>query len=157
MKHVGIIGGGASGMMAAIAAAMQGARVTILEKRDRIGKKILATGNGKCNLSNRDFCVPRDYRSHDIKRLDEYFEQFGQKDTEAFFISRGMLLTEKDGYLYPRSAQASTVLDFLMGELKRLGVEVFCNVRILSIKYTAHSQKENFRLRPIQKAIILTG
>ena len=60
MTRTGIIGGGASGMMAAIQAAESGASVTILERRDRIGKKLLATGNGRCNLGNLEFEVLRD-------------------------------------------------------------------------------------------------
>lgn len=53
-KQIGVIGGGAAGMMAAITAAKEGAQVTILERNDRVGKKILQTGNGKCNLGNRE-------------------------------------------------------------------------------------------------------
>ena len=56
-KHIGIIGGGAAGMMAAVTAARKGTKVTILERNDRIGKKILQTGNGKCNLGNRNLTV----------------------------------------------------------------------------------------------------
>ena len=66
MRQIGIIGGGASGMMAAIAAAntsIKDTEITILERRDRIGRKILATGNGKCNLGNTDFSPKRDYRT----------------------------------------------------------------------------------------------
>ncbi len=55
MGRVAVIGGGASGMMAAVTAARLGAKVTVYEKNDRVGKKILVTGNGKCNFSNRDF------------------------------------------------------------------------------------------------------
>jgi len=75
MRQIGIIGGGASGMMAAIAAAntsIKDTEITILERRDRIGRKILATGNGKCNLGNTDFSPKRDYRSHDPYRLPEF-------------------------------------------------------------------------------------
>ena len=56
-KHIGIIGGGAAGMMAAVTAARKGTKVTILERNDRIGKKILQTGNGKCNLGNKNLTV----------------------------------------------------------------------------------------------------
>ncbi|MDE7044278.1 MAG: NAD(P)/FAD-dependent oxidoreductase, partial [Acetatifactor sp.] len=72
-KTVGIVGGGAAGMLAAIAAARQGASVTILEGNDRVGKKILSTGNGKCNLGNRKLChlytypSPRDSRESPIQ------------------------------------------------------------------------------------------
>lgn len=121
-------------MMAAIEAARRGAAVTILERRDRPGKKILATGNGKCNLTNRDFCVTRDYRSHDLKRLSGLFEQFGVSDTVLFFREMGMLLTDRNGYLYPRGQQASTVWEVLAEELKRLKVEVICECIVTDIR-----------------------
>ena len=76
MGKTGVVGGGASGLMAAICAAQHGAEVTVLEGRDRIGKKILATGNGKCNFSNRDFLIPRDYRGHHTDLLPRYFSRF---------------------------------------------------------------------------------
>lgn len=122
-------------MMAAIAAARSGACVTILERRDRLGKKILATGNGKCNLTNRDFCVSRDYRSHDAKRLPGFFEQFGTEDTIRFFREMGVVTTEKNGYLYPRSQQASTVLEALLEEIARLKVSVICECEITDIRF----------------------
>ena len=102
-------------MMAAIAAAntsIKDTEITILERRDRIGRKILATGNGKCNLGNTDFSPKRDYRSHDPYRLPEFFARFQTSDTIRFFEERGLYLTEKNGYLYPYSGQASAVLDF---------------------------------------------
>lgn len=131
--QIGIIGGGASGLTAAIAAAGCGAEVTILECRDRVGKKILATGNGRCNLSNLYFDPLRDYRSHRPDRLPGFFARFGVSQTIDFFESRGLLLTDRDGYLYPRSLQAAAVLDFLQGELSRLPVRVICGCRVLHI------------------------
>lgn len=108
---IGIIGAGASGMMAAVAAAEQGAEVILIEKNERIGKKILATGNGKCNLSNLDFSVEKYYCDNQKKMLD-IFKQFSVEDALAFFQSKGLMLRDKDGYVYPYSEQASTVLDF---------------------------------------------
>lgn len=134
MKRIGIIGGGASGMMSAIAAASGGAQVTILERRERIGKKILATGNGRCNLSNTDFCVERDYRSHNAGLLSQYFDRFGVEDTISFFRNAGMLLADRNGYLYPRSMQAAAVLDLLAGELERLSVRTVCECEVSQIK-----------------------
>ena len=133
MRQIGIIGGGASGMMAAIAAAntsIKDTEITILERRDRIGRKILATGNGKCNLGNTDFSPKRDYRSHDPYRLPEFFARFQTSDTIRFFEERGLYLTEKNGYLYPYSGQASTVLDFFREELERKKVRIVCDCRI---------------------------
>lgn len=148
MKQVGIIGGGASGMMAAVAAAGAGAQVTILEVKDRIGKKILATGNGKCNLSNLDFCVERDYRGHDVKRLKAFFERFGVEETRGFFQDKGLFLTDRNGYLYPRCGQASAVLDFLRSELDFLGVKTVCDCRIQKIvpsrRFTVRTDRETY-------------
>lgn len=146
MKRTGIIGGGASGMMAAVAAAARGAQVTVLERRDRTGIKLLATGNGKCNLSNLDFCIHRDYRSHDMQLLPSFFERFGTGETVAFFRERGMLLTDRNGYLYPRCGQASAVADLLRGELDRLKVLTVCGCNI-----TAINKKGCFRVSTEQK------
>lgn len=135
MGQVGIIGGGASGLMAAIAAARANEKVTVLERRDRIGKKILATGNGRCNLSNRDFCVERDYRSRSgAAVLSGYFAQFGVEDTLSFFENAGLLIADKGGYLYPRSLQAASVLDLLRSELERLSVETVCSCSVEKIR-----------------------
>lgn len=128
MARVAVIGGGAAGMMAAIAAAGNGAEVTVYEKNDRVGKKILATGNGKCNFSNRDFSVGyyngNGLKGADCRRLEHFFRQFSMEDAVNFFEMAGMLVKEKNGYLYPWSEQASTVLDILRLELRRLKVEV---------------------------------
>lgn len=122
-------------MMAAVAAARAGEHVTILERRDRVGKKILATGNGRCNLSNRDFCVERDYRSASgTERIARYFAQFGVGDTLSFFEEAGLLTVEKGGYLYPRSLQAAAVLDLLRSELERLRIEAVCSCRVFKIE-----------------------
>lgn len=107
---IGIAGAGASGMMAAIAAAQKGVEVTLLEKNDRVGKKLLATGNGKCNLGNLDFSVDK-YYCRDKERLGRLFDCFSVKETIAFFQENGLLLRDREGYLYPYSEQASTVLD----------------------------------------------
>lgn len=98
--------------------------------RDRIGRKILATGNGKCNLGNTDFSPKRDYRSHDPYRLPEFFARFQTSDTIRFFEERGLYLTEKNGYLYPYSGQASAVLDFFREELEQKKVRIVCDCRI---------------------------
>lgn len=129
-KTVGIIGGGAAGLMAAITAARQGALVTVLEGNDRVGKKILSTGNGKCNLGNRKLDL-EEYYTEQPGRLKECMERFGTEDTVAFFQGIGLLLKEKNGYLYPACEQASAVLDVLRYELAALGVEVVngCKVK----------------------------
>ena len=134
MKNtVAVIGGGAAGMMAAIWAARSGAEVTILEKNDRIGKKILATGNGKCNFANRQIAQTCYYGSGS-ERVMKLIQQFGVEDSCAFFEGLGMRIKDRNGYLYPASEQASTVLDMLRLELERLRVRICTQQRVTGIK-----------------------
>ena len=115
-----ILGGGASGLAAAIEAARLGADVTVLEKLDRVGKKILATGNGRCNLLNLR-ASPADY--NDPSFVGRIFAQFDVQSDLRFFRSMGLLTTaDSEGRVYPRSNAASSVLDVLRMECARLGV-----------------------------------
>lgn len=122
-KTVGIVGGGAAGMTAAIAAARCGAEVTILEGGERLGKKILSTGNGKCNLGNTELGEAW-YYTNDPSFLRARLEQFGTEETIAFFRSLGLMVKQVNGGLYPVSEQASSVLDVLRFEVRELGIRV---------------------------------
>lgn len=138
MKRIGIIGGGAAGIAAAVAAARSNrkAKVFILEQKERIGRKILATGNGRCNLTNRqavEACAKACYRSGDVGFVEEVLKQFGYEDTLDFFESLGLVVRFRGDYVYPRSDQASAVLELLELELARLGVEIFCGIRAESV------------------------
>ena len=122
-KKVGIIGGGASGMMAAVTAA-GAADVTILEHTTRIGKKILSTGNGKCNYTNRTLSKDDYYCDHP-SFVAHALSQFDDQAASAFFAAHGMLTSEKrDGYCYPYTGQAATVLNVLRMLLEEKGVTV---------------------------------
>lgn len=117
-------------MTAAISAARQGAEVTLLERNERLGKKILSTGNGKCNLSNLDMGSGRYYTS-EPRRLEGFLERFGVKDTVSFFEGLGLLIKDRNGCLYPVSEQASSVLDvlrFQIGREPRIQVRYLCRV-----------------------------
>lgn len=136
--RIGIIGGGASGIAAAITAARNNrhAEVFILEQKEKIGRKILATGNGRCNLTNRQLeasCIDSCYHSEDISFVKEVLKKFGYQDTLDFFESMGLVTRARGNYVYPRSDQAATVLELLELELKRLGVMVHCGVKIRTI------------------------
>ncbi len=133
MKRIAIIGGGAAGIMAAITAARNGGKVTIFEKNDRIGKKILATGNGKCNLGNLQLSAAEYYGS-DRERIGELLQGFDTAETIRFFNSLGLLLKEKNGYLYPLCEQAAVVLDTLRFELQSLQVEVVTQAPVSKIQ-----------------------
>ena len=132
-KKILIIGGGASGMMAAIIAAEKGCDVTIYEKSDRIGQKILVTGNGKCNLSNRNLTM-ENYYSSNKEQMKQYFSEFDSEDTILFFKECGLLLKDKNNYLYPACEQASMVLDVLRIRLKQQHVQIKTQVEVQSIK-----------------------
>ena len=131
-KKVAVIGGGAAGMTAAIRAAELGAHVTIYEGNDRVGKKILSTGNGKCNFSNENMSHDCYYGSGKVL-VDRIYRSFGVKETKDFFCGLGMRIKDRDGYLYPASSQASTVLDVLRYELERLAVRIHTSSRVTSI------------------------
>ena len=134
-KHIGIIGGGAAGMMAAVTAARKGTKVTIWERNDRIGKKILQTGNGKCNLGNKNLTVEC-YHGGDAAWIKQALERFGTEDTVCFFQKIGLLIKEKNGYLYPVSEQAASVLDVLRYELQTLGVEIIYGCKVQKVERT---------------------
>jgi predicted Rossmann fold flavoprotein len=130
-RSVTVIGGGSSGMMAAIGAARRGARVTLLERKDRIGKKLLATGNGRCNLTNSDLSLSR-YHGGDRAFIASVLTRFPSASAVDFFEELGIACrTEPAGRIYPHSGQASAVLDVLRWELERLRVDVRtgCEVR----------------------------
>ena len=135
-KQIGVIGGGAAGMMAAITAAREGALVTILERNDRVGKKILQTGNGKCNLGNLALSAEC-YYGGDPEWIAPVLDHFGTEDTLRFFRSIGLMVKEKNGYLYPVCEQAAAVLDVLRYELQALGVEILYQCKITKVERLA--------------------
>lgn len=121
-----IIGGGASGLMAAIQASMQGAKVTILEKNEKPGKKILASGNGKCNITNT-LQEPECYRGEDPGFAWQVVHTFGAQETIRFFTRLGIYTKNKDGWIYPYSEQASSVLEVLLMETLYRKVKIKTN------------------------------
>jgi len=159
MKKVVIIGGGAAGIMAAITAARNGAEVTVLEHKERIGKKILMTGNGKCNLSNLSFSYNH-YYTDTPEFIPSVFQQYSVEDTVSFFKGIGLLIKDKKGYLYPMSEQASMVLDVLRLELERQQVHVIteCNVTGILCSEKGHFQvKTNQGILHCDALIIACG
>ena len=117
-----VIGAGASGMMAAITAARENKKVCIIEKLDKAGKKLLATGNGKCNFTNAYMNV--DCYGGDKAFVEHVLKQFTVDDCLAFFHSIGIYPKNKNGYYYPNSEQAASVTNALVYELVRLGVKL---------------------------------
>lgn len=130
---VAVVGGGAAGMTAAITAARAGASTVLLERNDRLGRKLLMTGNGKCNLGNRDL-KQSDYYSDDMAVAASVLDRFGTEETIAFFASLGLLVREKRGYLYPVSEQAAAVLDVLRYGLERERADVLTEAPVQEIR-----------------------
>jgi len=128
-----IIGAGAAGLCAAITAARAGQRVILLEQNNKVGKKILVSGNGKCNIDNRFIDIKR-FHSQDPNFIEEVLEGYGFKNVEKFFTSIGLELIEgKEGKIFPMSLQASSVVELLEYEAKRAGVEIVCDCAVRSI------------------------
>lgn len=130
-----IIGGGASGMTAAIAAARQqpGEKIRILEQKDLPGKKILSTGNGRCNFTNS--CMKEECFFSDTPSFaGKVIEKFGTEDTLRFFRDLGVVPKERNGYYYPNSDQASAVLSVFRLKMKQLGIVCETGVRVRGIK-----------------------
>ena len=128
-----VIGGGAAGLMAAIVAARTGGKVVILEHMEKTGKKILSTGNGKCNYTNEQQDVSF-YRGENPAFVVPVFKQFGFNETVAFFEEIGISPKIKNGYYYPASEQASAVLEVLRLEANFLRVKEVCGCKINEIK-----------------------
>ena len=123
MKKVVIRGGGASGMMAAIQAARTGAAVTLLEHNEKPGKKILATGNGRCNLTNL-VQEPSRYRSSQPDFPWKIITQYPLEDTLAFFSELGIYTKDRNGWVYPYSDQAAGVAQVLELEARHQKVKI---------------------------------
>ena len=131
-KKVVIVGGGAAGMMAAIAAGEGHAEVTLLEKKEQIGKKLLKTGNGKCNYSNF-YLTERNYHTHHPEFVAKTVRRFHTDDLVRFFENAGMLSYAKDTALYPSSERSETVVGVLREKLDSLGVQTFTNANVTSV------------------------
>lgn len=133
VKHVLVAGAGASGLMAAVTAARSGAKVTVLEAMDRPGRKLLTTGNGRCNLTNLDPRLPSAYHGADPSFAESVIKQFPQEKTLAFFHELGLLTTDRGGYVYPYTNQASSVLEVLLAETRRLNIKMKYSEKIKRI------------------------
>lgn len=131
---VAIVGGGAAGLTAAIFAAQNGREVTVYESGERIGRKILATGNGRCNMTNINADI-NNYHGNNTKFLLGAINKFWVEETIAFFENLGILTkTEERGKVYPYSDQASAVLDVLRFRLEELNVRIVTGFEVESVK-----------------------
>jgi len=160
-RKIAIIGGGAAGMMAAVQAAEAGGRAELYERNDRVGKKLLATGNGRCNFSNRN--MNRDaYYGSAVSFYEKLFPVFGVPETIDFFSQHGMLIKDRNGYLYPRSEQASTVLDIFRFALESADIPLHTGSKVKALSRDQRSggiqvisDEKGKRERRLYQAVIL--
>ena len=156
MNNIAIIGAGASGMVAAISATRSGAIVTIFEANDRVGNKILVTGNGRCNMSNLDMNSAY-FHSDDLSFVENTLRRFSTNETVQFFKSIGIVSKEKNGGIYPVTESASTVLDALRFALERYKVNICCNHRVKKIRKVNQQFKIDEYEDLFDQVIVSTG
>lgn len=158
-RQVIVVGGGAAGMIAAISARRLGADVTILEKNPRVGKKILATGNGRCNFTNINADAGY-YHGNNPKFTYSALSNFTVDDTIRFFEKLGIAHKVEDfGKVFPMSDQASSVLDVFLYELNQLGVNVVCDANVKDIRKNGQFliELEDGKVYKGDRVIITTG
>ena len=131
--NVCVIGGGAAGMLAALTAAEGGHRVLLLERQSRVGRKLLATGNGRCNLSNYN-ASPAHYHGG-AGFCDFALSQFDVGETLQYFASLGLLtVSEASGRIYPMSNMAGSVLDVLRYALERPEIDLQTGQTVTAVR-----------------------
>ena len=154
-----IIGGGASGMAAALTAARAGHQVVLAERQARVGRKLLATGNGRCNLTNYHVS-PDHYHGEDSSFCAHALRAFDTGTTLQYFASLGLLtVSEASGRVYPMSNMAGSVLDVLRYALERPGIRVCTGQAVTAVKriaegFTVRTEAEVFAAR---KVILAAG
>lgn len=131
---IAVIGGGASGLMAAITAKRRGAEVTVYEKLNRVGKKILATGNGRCNYTNANMYLDR-FHGNKIKEAEKILNFFNLSHTITFFEDLGIYpYTDESGKVFPNSLQASSILDVLRYETEKLKINIVTDFEVTELR-----------------------
>jgi len=155
-----VIGGGASGMMAALTAAKSAEnQVTVLERQNRVGKKLMATGNGRCNLTNRHAAAAH-YHGSRPEFVESALRRLPVEKTLAFFRALGLLtVTEEDGKTYPLSDQANSVVDTLRFAMEQRGITVVtgCDVLAVSKKARGYEIKTTGEIYFADRLIVAAG
>ena len=147
MKEVVIVGGGASGLSAAITAARNGKDVTLIERNNKCGKKILITGNGRCNFWNTDVDLSH-FHSSNSNLLKEFITDERKNSILKFFDSLGLTYKTKNGYYYPFSNQAFTIENALLSECKKLNIKIINDITVEKI-----IKKDCFIINPDKEKI----
>lgn len=158
-----IVGGGASGLMAAILAKDFGLDVAIVEGTDRVGKKILTTGNGRCNISNSSISYPfKNYHSSNKDFFINALNSFSIDDTRNFFLSLGLPIIElEDNKLYPQSLQASSVVDIFRLAIEDRNIPLYTNCKVKTIhkknKFKLSTDNDEFNEFSCRKLLLCCG
>ena len=143
-----IIGAGASGLMAAISAARNGAAATLLDSGKKPAAKLLMTGNGRCNMTNLDSHLWDQYHSSCPDALSVLTstlrKELSVPDTLEFFKELGLLTVAKGELIYPHSEQAKSVLDVLLAEARRLGVKIKLDGKVRRIRCDIENSKKRW-------------
>ena len=132
MKEICIIGAGPAGLAAAITAAKLGKKVTIIERNEKCGKKLLITGGGKCNYFNDNQSIDK-YHSTNKNLIKEIITKENINKVKNFFSKLGIIPKIIDGYYYPFSKTAITIQNALIEEAKKLNVEILYNIKVEKI------------------------
>ncbi|MBI4656066.1 MAG: aminoacetone oxidase family FAD-binding enzyme [Elusimicrobia bacterium] len=132
--HIIIIGAGASGLMAAYSAAKNGAKAIVLEKNHVPGRKILASGAGKCNLTNKNVSA-KNYHLKDSCFIEKVFKILPPAEIPRIFENLGLVLSqEPDGRVFPRCGKSKEVVDVLLNSIEEYGVEIHALTEVVEIK-----------------------
>ena len=158
-----IVGCGASGVVAAITAKDLGMDVAVIDGSDRICKKLLTTGNGRCNISNNNIHSP--FNTYHSENSNFYFDtltNFNLDDTKNFFSSLGLPFIElENGKLYPQSLQASSVIDIFRMALEERSIPLYLNCKVSSItkkkNFNISTNNDDFQAFSCKKLILCCG
>lgn len=154
---IAIIGAGASGLFSSILLSSKGFEVTIFEKNTKVGKKLLATGNGRCNITNQNISLSNFYSNSNISLIKNQIQDFSYEYCKEFFNKIGIeFKSVPSGRVYPLSLTSSTVVDILEYEAVKEGTKIELNSEIVDVRY----EKNQFILnntKRFDKLIIASG
>ncbi len=160
---IAIIGAGASGMAAALQAAWNGAAVTLFERNESVGRKLLVTGSGRCNITNESVKAAK-YTCADPAWMKTLLQAFGLRDLLAMLSSIGIPVQKtSDGWYYPLSNSAQSVVEAFSSALQLAGVQVVCQAQVTSLRagkqgflvqYSMDGKKQK---QPCEQVIVSAG
>lgn len=156
-QKIAIIGAGASGLFSAILLSSKGFDITVFEKNNKVGKKLLATGNGRCNVTNENISLSNFYSNSNIQLIKNNISNFSYSYCKEFFNKMGIeFKIAPSGRAYPLSLTSSTIVDILEYEALKNGVSIELESEISSLKFTNNKFILNDKLS-FDKIIIATG